>query len=107
LAGTFSYFIIQSLQKRAKVREETFPEIQGLESLIESTENGEYEPIATFLLENPAFETIRNTRKRQKTDPVCFFCGSPSSVQWNNNDMRTFCGHGCGLKLNHIAGFLQ
>lgn len=100
------YFIMQSLQKRAEKREETVPNIPGMESLINQTENGEYEPIARFLLENEAFESIRNTSKRQKMDPICFFCGSHATLQWNNNDQRAFCTHGCGLKLNQIAVFL-
>lgn len=101
-------FIMDALEKRSVERQESFPIIPGLDQLYEATLDGEWEPIAAFLLENAAFETIRSSSKRLKLvrERLCFFCGSPASVQWNNNDDRVFCGHGCGLKLSKIAAFI-
>jgi len=101
-------FVINALQKRSIERKETFPLIEGLDQLYEETSNGEYDPIASFLLENKLFEKIRSTSKRLKLvrERLCFFCGSRASVQWSNNDERVFCGHSCALKLNKIAQFI-
>jgi len=101
-------FVINALRKRSIERKETFPLIEGLDQLYEETSNGEYDPIASFLLENKLFEKIRSTSKRLKLvrERLCFFCGSRASVQWSNNDERVFCGHSCALKLNKIAQFI-